>query len=171
MRSGCWRRSKTTHDWCRYGDRSGVVIEPRLTDQWFVDAASLAEPAIEAVEDGDTVCAEELGEHLFRLDAEHPALVHLAPDLVGTPDPGLVRPGRRSLRRDDEAEARPRQTRITARRSLSSAMPTCSIPGSPRRSGRFRRWAGRRKRLSWRVLSDECAGDRVRHHLSSGSPG
>jgi len=36
-----------------YGDRSGVVIEPRLTDQWFVDAAVLAEPAIKAVEDGD----------------------------------------------------------------------------------------------------------------------
>ena len=36
-----------------YGDRSGVVIEPRLTDQWFVDAGVLAEPAIKAVEDGD----------------------------------------------------------------------------------------------------------------------
>ena len=36
-----------------YGDRSGVVIEPRLTDQWFVDAAALAKPAIEAVEKGD----------------------------------------------------------------------------------------------------------------------
>ena len=35
-----------------YGDRSGVVIEPRLTDQWFVDAATLAKPAIEAVERG-----------------------------------------------------------------------------------------------------------------------
>ncbi len=37
-----------------YGDRSGVVIEPWLTDQWFVDAATLAKPAIEAVEDGRT---------------------------------------------------------------------------------------------------------------------
>jgi len=35
-----------------YGDRSGVVIEPWLTDQWFVDAATLAKPAIEAVQDG-----------------------------------------------------------------------------------------------------------------------
>ena len=35
-----------------YGDRSGVVIEPLLTDQWFVKAAPLAKPAIEAVEDG-----------------------------------------------------------------------------------------------------------------------
>ncbi|MSO85880.1 MAG: valine--tRNA ligase [Rhodospirillales bacterium] len=37
-----------------YGDRSGVVIEPWLTDQWFVDAAKLAAPAIKAVEEGRT---------------------------------------------------------------------------------------------------------------------
>ena len=37
-----------------YGDRSGVVIEPYLMDQWFVDARSLAAPAIEAVASGRT---------------------------------------------------------------------------------------------------------------------
>ncbi len=37
-----------------YGDRSGVVIEPLLTDQWYVDAATLAKPAIEAVRSGAT---------------------------------------------------------------------------------------------------------------------
>jgi valyl-tRNA synthetase len=35
-----------------HGDRSDVVIEPYLTDQWYVDAATLAKPAIEAVENG-----------------------------------------------------------------------------------------------------------------------
>ncbi|HEY7810155.1 MAG TPA: valine--tRNA ligase [Allosphingosinicella sp.] len=35
-----------------YGDRSGVVIEPWLTDQWYVDAHTLAQPAIEAVRSG-----------------------------------------------------------------------------------------------------------------------
>ncbi len=34
------------------GDRSGVVIEPYLTDQWYVKVAPLAKPAIEAVETG-----------------------------------------------------------------------------------------------------------------------
>jgi valyl-tRNA synthetase len=34
------------------GDRSGVIIEPLLTDQWFVKAKPLAEPAIEAVKSG-----------------------------------------------------------------------------------------------------------------------
>ena len=37
-----------------FGDRSGVIIEPWLTDQWFVDAAVLAAPALKAVEDGRT---------------------------------------------------------------------------------------------------------------------
>jgi valyl-tRNA synthetase len=35
------------------GDRTGVVIEPYLTNQWYVAVKSLAEPAIKAVEDGD----------------------------------------------------------------------------------------------------------------------
>ena len=35
------------------GDRSGAVIEPYLTDQWYVKVAPLAEPAIKAVQDGD----------------------------------------------------------------------------------------------------------------------
>lgn len=37
-----------------YGDRGGVVIEPWLTDQWYVDAETLAKKAIEAVESGKT---------------------------------------------------------------------------------------------------------------------
>jgi valyl-tRNA synthetase len=35
-----------------FGDRGGVVIEPWLTDQWYVDAATLAKPAIEAARKG-----------------------------------------------------------------------------------------------------------------------
>ncbi|MEZ5840683.1 MAG: valine--tRNA ligase [Hyphomicrobiales bacterium] len=38
-----------------HGDRSGVVIEPWLTDQWYVDAKTLAEPAIAAVREERTV--------------------------------------------------------------------------------------------------------------------
>ncbi len=37
-----------------HGDRSGVVIEPYLTDQWYVDAKTMAQPAIEAVRSGAT---------------------------------------------------------------------------------------------------------------------
>ena len=37
-----------------FGDRSKVVIEPMLTDQWFVDTAKIVQPAIDAVRNGDT---------------------------------------------------------------------------------------------------------------------
>ena len=37
-----------------YGDRSGVPIEPWLTDQWYVNASVMAKPALEAVESGKT---------------------------------------------------------------------------------------------------------------------
>ncbi|MGY0217972.1 valine--tRNA ligase [Endozoicomonadaceae bacterium StTr2] len=48
-----------------YGDRSGVVIEPLLTDQWFVRAAPLAEPAIKAVEDGDIQFVPKQYENMY----------------------------------------------------------------------------------------------------------
>ena len=37
-----------------FGDRSKVVIEPYLTDQWFVDTAKIVQPAIDAVRSGET---------------------------------------------------------------------------------------------------------------------
>ncbi|HEX3538400.1 MAG TPA: valine--tRNA ligase [Stellaceae bacterium] len=46
-------------------DRSGVVIEPWLTDQWFCNAAELAKPAIEAVEGGQTVFVPRNWENTF----------------------------------------------------------------------------------------------------------
>ncbi|WP_372893464.1 valine--tRNA ligase [Rhodosalinus sp.] len=42
-----------------YGDRSKVVIEPMLTDQWFVDAGKIVGPAIEAVRTGETTILPE----------------------------------------------------------------------------------------------------------------
>ncbi len=44
----------TTHA-VPHGDRSGAVLEPYLTDQWYVDAKTLARPAIEAVRERKTV--------------------------------------------------------------------------------------------------------------------
>jgi valyl-tRNA synthetase len=48
-----------------HGDRSGVVIEPYLTDQWYVDAATLAKPAIEAVRRGATSFVPKNWENTF----------------------------------------------------------------------------------------------------------
>ncbi len=48
-----------------HGDRGGVPIEPRLTWQWYCDAATLAKPAIEAVETGKTVFVPKQWENTF----------------------------------------------------------------------------------------------------------
>ncbi len=52
---GLLREIEKTRHVVPHGDRSGVVIEPYLTDQWYVDAKTLAQPAIRAVEEGATV--------------------------------------------------------------------------------------------------------------------
>lgn len=48
-----------------YGDRSGSVIEPRLTDQWFVDTKPLAKRAIEVVENGEVRFFPEKWENTY----------------------------------------------------------------------------------------------------------
>jgi valyl-tRNA synthetase len=48
-----------------FGDRSKVVIEPMLTDQWFVDTAKIVEPALEAVRSGATKIIPESGEKTY----------------------------------------------------------------------------------------------------------
>ncbi len=53
--NGLLREVEKTRHTVPHGDRSGVVIEPYLTDQWYVDAKTLAQPAIKAVEEGRTV--------------------------------------------------------------------------------------------------------------------
>jgi valyl-tRNA synthetase len=48
-----------------YGDRSGVIIEPLLTDQWYVRAGPLAEPAVDAVETGQIEFVPKQYENMY----------------------------------------------------------------------------------------------------------
>ncbi len=48
-----------------FGDRSKVVIEPMLTDQWFVDAEKVVGPALDAVHNGDVKILPESGEKTY----------------------------------------------------------------------------------------------------------
>lgn len=48
-----------------YGDRSDVVIEPYLTEQWYCDAPKLAGPAVEAVQTGKTVFVPKQWENTY----------------------------------------------------------------------------------------------------------
>ena len=76
-----------------HGDRSNVVIEPFLTDQWYVNAKELAKPCNRrgARKARPEFRPEELGENVFRLDGKHPALVHLASAVGGATNSGVVR--------------------------------------------------------------------------------
>ena len=86
------------------------------------------------------VRAPPMGEHVLRLDAQDPALVHLPATLVGSPDPGLVRAGWGGLcRRDRGGSASARRLEKYGERSSCAATRTCSTPGFPRRYGRSRR--------------------------------
>ena len=54
-----------------FGDRSKVVIEPMLTDQWFVDTARIVGPAIEAVRNGDVTILPEQDRKVYFNWLEH----------------------------------------------------------------------------------------------------
>ncbi len=66
------------------------MIEPYLSEQWFVKIQPLADAGDRAVEDGTVRFApESWAKTYFALDAQHPRLVHLAAALVGAPDSRL----------------------------------------------------------------------------------
>jgi valyl-tRNA synthetase len=62
---GWLKEIEKTRHMVPHGDRSGVVIEPWLTDQWYVDAHALAQPALKAVEQGDTVFEPKSYEKIY----------------------------------------------------------------------------------------------------------
>ena len=62
---GWLKEIEKTRHMVPHGDRSGVVIEPWLTDQWYVDAHTMAQPAIRAVEQGDTVFEPKSFEKIY----------------------------------------------------------------------------------------------------------
>jgi valyl-tRNA synthetase len=74
-----------------FGDRGGVVIEPWLTDQWYVDAEKLAVGADRGgARRPDRDRPQGAGEDLLQLDGEHSAVVRQPPAVVGAPDSGVV---------------------------------------------------------------------------------
>ena len=144
-----------------HSHRSGRRIEPLISLQWFCDMSELAKPAIEAVRDGRAALPPRaaVDRGLPRLAREHPALVHLAPALVGPPAARLV----------------PRATRPTwapsrRRARAGSATRTCWTPGSRPACGRSPPSAGPRRRPSSGLLPHGRALDRARHHLPLGRP-
>ncbi len=87
--------------------------------------------------------ARRAGQALLRLGRQHARLVHLPPAVVGAPDPGLVRPA--TARRSVSVRTTPRR-----RARAGARTRTCWTPGSPRRCGRSRPWAGPTPPRTWR---------------------
>ena len=125
------------------GDRSGVVIEPWLTDQWYVDAETLAKPAIEAVRSGDIrVVPEDAGRRPGSTGwrTSSPGASRASSGGGTGSRPGTTSDGQRLCRRDRGGGAGARPGEGVA---ICAATPTCSTPGSPPPCGRSRRSAGR----------------------------
>ena len=101
--------------------------------------ASLTGPAKEAALEGRVrVRARALAALVHRVARRPPRLEHLAPALVGAPDPGLVLP-----RRSRHGRGRgPDACAPSAAAARSARTTTCSTRGSPRSCGRTRRSAG-----------------------------
>ena len=126
-----------------FSHRSGERIEPLISLQWFCRMDELAAPAIEVVERDEVRIMPEQWKRVY-LDwmRQHPALVRLAPALVGPPAAGLV------LRPDgEEIVVEPRSAPraaagAAATRARCARTRTCSTPGSARRCGRSRPSAG-----------------------------
>ncbi len=71
--------------------RCKTVVEPLVSQQWFVQVKPLAEPALKAVRDGRIrIVPRGVGEDVRPLDGEHSQLADLAPALVGSSHPRVV---------------------------------------------------------------------------------
>ena len=127
------------------GDRSNAVLEPLLTDQWFVDIKPLAAPAIRAVEEGHIRFVPENWSGVYF------EWMHKIKDWCisrqlwwGHRIPAWYDADGRWYVARSEAEARARTASI--RPCRCGRTMTCSTPGSPRRCGPSRPRAGRSRR-------------------------
>ena len=153
-----------------HGDRSNVVIEPYLTEQWYVNAHELAKPAIAAVREGKTKFVPENWENTYFnwMENIQPWCIsrqlwwgHQIPAWYG-PDENIFRgrersrsagAGRQALRQAGEAQARRGRARHLV---LLRAVAVLDLRLAGKDAG------------ACALLSDQRAGHRLRHHLLLG---
>ncbi len=154
-----------------HGDRSNAVIEPRLTDQWYVDAATLAKPAIEAVKRGRTIFVPKNWETTYFHWMENIQPWCISRQLWwGHQIPAWYGPDGKIFVAEDEAGAAALAERALRQGGCArSATRTCSTPGSPPRCGRSRRWAGPTRRPSLPATTRPTCWSPASTSSSSGS--
>ena len=155
-----------------HGDRSDMAIEPWLTDQWYCDAATLAQPAIEAVEDGRTVFVPKQWENTYFewMRNIQPWCIsrqlwwgHQIPAWYGPDGKVFVEETRRKRR----GRPRPLRRARSALRRDEDVLDTwfSSGPVALLDPGLARADPG-----AGALLPDHGAGHRLRHHLLLGRP-
>ena len=151
------------------GDRSNAVLEPLLTDQWFVDIKPLAEPAIRAVEDGSIRFVPD------NWRAVYYEWMHKIKDWCisrqlwwGHRIPAWYDPDGRWYVARSETEARAAHG-IDPSTPLGKTM-TCSIPGSPPPYGPSPPRAGPTTRLRFGPTTRPRCWSPASTSFSSGSP-
>ena len=143
-----------------FSHRSGERIEPLISLQWFMtmERAGGAGDRRRSHDGRLRIHPESQRKRYLDWLGEHPPVVHLAPALVGPPDPRLV-PRGRDLRR----------ARSRRRATAGSATPTCSTRGSRPACGRSRRSAGPTTRPSCARSTRPTCSRRAATSSSSGS--
>ena len=174
-----------------HGDRSGVVIEPYLTDQWYVDAKTLAQPAIAAVRRGATRFVPKNWEKTYFEWMENIQPWCISRQLWwGHQIPAWYGPDGKVFVAETEEEAvgnalgyyveqeviTPEQGARDGARSGQARRLHHARRGRARHLVLLRavavldaRLAGRRQGCE-ALLSDRCARHRLRHHLLLGRP-
>jgi hypothetical protein len=144
--------------------RCSTVVEPYLSDQWFVAVTDLARPAIEAVRTAATVHPKRWEKTLLPLDGEPAGLDHQPPDLVGSPDSCLVLPpdGRSRSMVDPPGVCRVRLGPAPGRGRARHLVLVGAVPVLDARLARGPTTSP--------VLSERGADHRLRHHLLLGGP-
>ncbi len=154
------------------GDRSGAVLEPWLTDQWYVRIAPLAAPAIAAVEDGRIRFVPTAGRRPISSGCATSRTGASAASSGGATEfpRGTTRKATSSSLAA-KRRRRPRRPGSMAGQSRCGRTRTCSTRGSARRCGRSRRSAGRGRRRNSQPSTPPRCWSPASTSSSSGSPG
>ena len=151
------------------GDRSQAVIEPWLTDQWFVKAGPLAEPSIRASRPATSASSPITGPRRSSSGcATSRTGASAARSGGGTGSP----PGTTATATSTWAGAKRRSVRSSRclPRSPWSRTPTCSTPGTRPRCGPSPPSAGRSAPTAWRPSTRPPSSSPASTSSSSGSP-